>query len=93
MAKELIGLKTRDNRIWRNKLYRKLEKHGYVHRPSPFYKNGFIIIRPENEFENIAHYHFDTFMFDGYIMYEAKNEEEFINFIIINKEHEKTSTD
>lgn len=78
---QLIGIKTRDNLTWRRGFFKKVEKLGFIHKPSPFYKNGFIIITPDHTCESIPYYLFDAFMFEGYYMYEAENERDFLDFI------------
>ena len=74
----MIGVKNKDNRQWRNNLYSKLSKIGFKQKPSILYTDGYIVISPEKEFYNVPKYQFDAFMFDGFLMHEARNEVEFI---------------
>ena len=77
----LFGIKTGANKAKRKRIYAKLAKLGYTHRPGASTYNGVIVITPTKECELIPLSKFDTFMFDGYIMYEARDEEEFYRLI------------
>lgn len=72
----LIGIKNRSNKQWRLKMYSKLEKLGYKHKPSLSF-GDYLIINPKKEFELVNKNKFDVFMFDNCIMFEARNEKEF----------------
>ena len=73
----MIGIKNKDNRIWRENLYAKLVKIGFKQKPSMLCADGYIVISPEKEFYNVPKHKFDAFMFDGFLMHEARNEVEF----------------
>ena len=79
----LIGIKNRDNKQWRLKIFKNLEKLGFKHIPHPSNIDGYIIISPNKEVYAINFNSFDAFMFKGHIMYEARNEKEF--FILISQ--------
>lgn len=77
----LFGIKVKADKSKTRRILSKLAKLGYTRKPSAFTYDGVIIITPDKECELIPLGKFDTFMFDGYIMYEARNEEEFYKLI------------
>ena len=77
---DLIGIRNKNNRQWRLRMYSKLKKLGYKHKPSLSY-GQYLIINPNKEFELISNDIFDAFIFSNHIMYEAINEEDFFNFL------------
>lgn len=77
----LFGIKVGDNKSKRQRIFTKLGKLGYTHKPSASTPNGVIIITPTKECELIPLSKFDTFMFTKHIMYEARDEKELYKLI------------